>query len=171
MVLLVCELVLGTPVLAPVLVEPVGVLEGVAVLAVPLGVEVALTVPLGVVAEAVVLGVLVEAVALALGALLALVPGAEALVLPVVEAVPVWLEAPEAVALLPGAVLLAEVLGVELLGVVELAEALAPLMSGVELADELLGLQLPFRRTFWPMKPLRSWLDWISTMLPLAVWR
>jgi hypothetical protein len=149
----------------------VPVLDGVVAVAEPLGVEEALTVPLGVVAEAVVLGVLVEAVALVLG-VLALVPGAEALVLPVVEAVPVWLDAPEGVVLLPGVVALAVVLGAELalLGVVELAEAFAPLISA-ELADELLGLQLPFTRTFWPMKPLRSWLVWISTILPLLVWR
>jgi hypothetical protein len=172
-VLLVCELVLGTPVLAPVVVEPVvPVLDGVVAVAEPLGVEEALTVPLGVLAEAVVLGVLVEAVALVLG-VLALVPGAEALVLPVVEAVPVWLDAPEGVVLLPGVVALAVVLGAELvllLGVVELAEAFAPLISA-ELADELLGLQLPFTRTFCPMKPLRSWLVWISTILALLVWR
>jgi hypothetical protein len=155
-VLLVCELVLGTPVLAPVLVAPVGavveaeVLGVVEVLDGVLGVVVVVapaldwvwTVPLGVavvvvvgwLVVVVVLGARAEAVPLELG----VVPGAVALVLPVVEAVPVWVAAPDAVVLLPG---------VALLGV-ELAEVAAPLMGA---ADELLEAQLPVRRTFWPM--------------------
>jgi hypothetical protein len=155
-VLLVCELVLGMPVLAPVLVAPVWavVVPEAVVLPVPvveaevLGVEVVLdgvlgvvvvvapvldwvwTLPLGVdvvvvvgwFVVTVVDGVLAEVVPLVapgwLPAVVAgpevLAPGAVELVLPVVEAVPVWAAVPDAVVLLPGIVLLAEVLGVEL---------------------------------------------------------
>lgn len=207
-VALVCELVAGMPVLVPVAVVPVcavvvlGVVEAVAV---PLGVAAvgavaeAVAVPLGVVVEAEVLGV-VEAVALtlpvALGVVVVLpavvagpvaeadVPGAEALVLPVAEAVPVWDDAPEAVVVLPGAVddvlgmLEAEVLGVveaDALGVVEVDEVVelmpAEVLLGVVLEAEVVlsavgklaepaALQLPIARILWPTCAVRSCPLW-----------
>jgi hypothetical protein len=155
----------------------------------------AVAVPLGVVVEAEVLGV-VEAVALtlpvALGVAVVLpvvagpvaeadVPGAEALVLPMVDAVPVWDAAPAEVVALPGAV--ADVLGVvdaEVLGVVDVValgvvaadevvelmpavvdvlgvvlEAEVVLSAGGRLAEPA-ALQLPITRTLCPTCAVRS---------------
>ena len=137
---LVCELVAGMPVLVPAAVVPVwavvvlGVVE-VADVELLMSPVLVVEVELGVVLEAEVLGVVVEAVLLmlpvALGVVVlpavvegpvaeAEVPGAEALVLLAVEAVPVWADVPAAVVVLPGVA--DEALGVVVLGVVVLAE-------------------------------------------------
>jgi len=165
---------------------------------------------LGVVDEAEVLGVVAEVLPLtlpvALGVVLlpavvagpvveAEVPGAEALVLPVAEAVPVCDAVPALVVVLPGVVvdalgmLEAEVLGVvgvDALGVVEVDEVvelmpaevlLGAVLEAVVVLSEVgrlaepEALQLPIARILWPTCAVRSSLLCSWTSLPAPVCR
>jgi hypothetical protein len=174
-VLLVCELEAGMPVLVPVLVVPAcavvvlgAVEEAVVLLASPVADGVVEADALGVVALP----------AVADGPDDAEVPGAGALVLPAVEAVPVCADAPAAVVVLPGAV--ADVLGVVDAAVDPLTSAgVAELLLGaaLEADDEVLSLmlaepeaQLPIARTLWPTCAVRSSLLCSCTALPAPVW-